>query len=256
VAALAVLLAPAPLARAVRAFDEYKVRRLPRAAAILGRDPLRRLLLVVSAGALVVAIVSVTYGPIQIAVGGTEIRSTGAFRPVIVSFVCALLAGAVRGASRWWVAVLVLGFLPLGGYRQSVGALFDNEGPVRSVRDCVLQVQSGLGATSSGLYVDLPDAAVSYPLYYYFRKVRPWIRPAPSATAPSGRFRDGAIGALPALVLQARETDAREALSPSDSGRISGSVPAAEVGAGVVIRLPGPYAACAHLSPERAGRPT
>jgi hypothetical protein len=256
VATLAVLLAPAPLSRAVRAFDEYKVRRLPHAAAFLGRDPLRRLLLGASAGALVVAIVSVTYGPIQFAVGATEIRSSGVFRPVIVAFVCALLAGAVTGASRRWVVVLVLGFLPLGGYRQSVAALFDNEGPIRAVRDCVLQVQSGLGATSSGLYVDLPDAAVSYPLYYYFRKVRPWIRPGPSATAPSERRADGVLAELPSLVLQAHEAGTGQALSPTDSGPARGSVPTADVGAGVVIRLPGPYAACAHMSPGQAGRPT
>ena len=43
-----------------------------------------------------------------------------------------------------------------------------------------------LGDQGSGLYVDVPGEFISHPLYYYFRRVRPWTR---AAVARPGRDR-------------------------------------------------------------------
>ena len=200
-ATLTVLLGPAPFSRAVHALDQFMGRHLPRLLAGMRHGLPRRLLVAVTVCALATAFVSVTYGPIRLPVGATELRSSGVFRPAMVALVCALLAGGVRNRSREWVAVLVLALLPLPAYRQSIGALFEEPGPVRTVRDCILTVHSRLdGASAHGLYVDMPDAVMTHSLYYYFRQVRPWIRSDPPSTELSGHPLDEKANGRPSLV--------------------------------------------------------
>ena len=255
--ALAVLLGPAPFARIVRVLDEFMARRLPRLIAAASQPAIRRLLLGVSWVALAVALVGVTYGPLRFSVGATEIRSSGVFRPVIVAFTCAFLAGSVRHASRLWLGLLVFSLLPFPAYRQSLGTLFDDTAPLRTVRDCIVRVQSKLGGTPPpGLYVDVPDAVMSYPLYYYFRKVRPWTRPDPSSAVPPGEPLESIVDGRPTLIWKPPGADDRQLrLSDASTHSPASSLANVVLGSDVLLLLPGPYAACADAGPAKPDQP-
>jgi hypothetical protein len=148
-------------------------------------------------------------------VGATELKSAGVLRPGIAAVAFAVLLGVPRSSRRTVLAVLVASFLPFQGYRDSLMLLGVTPHPKRSTSDCVRAVQAREPRLPHGLRVDLPDEAMSQSLFYYFERIRPWVR-------------DRSQGQLPALAAGPKP-------AASDS---------AAVGEEVVVLLPGPYAVC------------
>jgi hypothetical protein len=246
-ATLMLQLGPRPFSRAVVWFNEFLCRLFPRVGAALRHGVPQRLLLTVSVAAACLAVVSLTYGPIRFAVGGTEIRNSGVFRPVLVGFASALFAGSVRDMSRTWLVLLVLALMPLPAYRQSIGALASARNPMRTARDCVVRVQSQTdGAVRPGLDVEVPDTSMSHSLYYYFRHVRPWTRAGLASSFDQSV--DASAGGQPALV-QTTGLEEGSGSEPSGDGRRRAASPAARIDfntpSRVTLLLPGPYAVCA-----------
>jgi hypothetical protein len=100
-----------------------------------------------------------------------------------------------------------------------------------------------MAGVARGLYVDLPDSVISHPLYYYFRRVRPWVRaPSPEPSA-LGRYLDDPADWRPMLVWDSTYQDFMNARASEESARPPSPpmVPLPDV----VLLLPGPYAACA-----------
>jgi hypothetical protein len=163
---------------------------------------------------VVLAAGSLIFGQVRFMVGATELKSAGVLRPGIAAVAFAVLLGVPRSARRTVLAILVASFLPFQGYRDSLMLLGVTPHPKRSSSDCVRAIQARESGLPRGLRVDLPDEAISQSLFYYFERIRPWLR-------------DGSHGQLPAL-----------AAGPTPAAGDSTAVGEA------VVLLPAPYAAC------------
>jgi 4-amino-4-deoxy-L-arabinose transferase-like glycosyltransferase len=244
VIALVLALAPIPIARVL---EGRTIAWPARMQALLGRPAVRGTLLAVAAVAIGVAILSLTLGPVRLEIPGVGVvRSSGIFRPIIVATVLWFLAGATKGMTRTIVVVLVISLLPLPAYRRTLVAMTEAEHPMRTARDCLLQVQARVAGP--GLFVDTPPETISHPLYYYLRHVRPWLRTESASPELLDRYLYNPAEWRPILVWEPiyqkfwHYPDSpggrpARALSPS-------VVVFEDIGSNVFLLLPGPYAVC------------
>jgi 4-amino-4-deoxy-L-arabinose transferase-like glycosyltransferase len=251
VAALVARLAPAPLARVLQAISAVAVARAPAALAILKRPAVRATMLAIAAMAAIVAAVTVIYGPIRVAVEQTVVfKSSGLIRPLAVVALFGALPAAGWRASRFVVALFVLSVLPLQEYRETWRRLTIDDHPMRSATDCLNRVERRMGNAAPGLYLDLPDMYISHPLYYYFRRVRPWSRPQTSDPAVIARALNDPAESKPMLVWDSTYQKLMNAMASVDFARPA-SPPMVAL-PDVVLLLPGPYAACSAPALDRA----
>ena len=225
--ALAAALGPAPFSRMLDGCYAVARARMPRASRLLQTPAAKALLIAGIAFAAVLAIGSLLFGQVRVAIGGAELKSAGVLRPGLAALVCAVLVGIPPAARRTAFMLLIVSVLPLQGYRDSLALLGVGRHPKRSASDCVRGVQARAPALDRGVLVDLPDGALSQSLFYYFDRVGPI---APSAAGGDGR---------PVLV-------------PQPVGA-SGHAAAAAVAVddNVMLLLPAPYAACADTAAPR-----
>jgi hypothetical protein len=141
--------------------------------------------------------------------------------------------------------------MPVDRYKDTYRQLHAERHPLRDVSSCIQRIEAGLGDRRPGLYVDT-DSSMWHPIYYYFRRIQPWIRQeAPSPDGLERRLTDP-VSAAPSLVQELRYRDYRH----------SGSVPALaqDVTPPLVplleyqLLLPGPYGACSPEAVFRGGR--
>jgi 4-amino-4-deoxy-L-arabinose transferase-like glycosyltransferase len=238
-AALVVTLAPVPLDRLLRRLYGGLVARWSAITALSRRPSFRGALSIVAGLAALVAAVSVVYGPVRIGVGDVMLfRSSGVVRPATVVLLFGVLAGASRRASRVVVALVVASFVPLEAYREILPRLTIEQHPMRSATDCLQRIQREAGGTIPGLYVDVPGEFISHPLYYYFRRVRPWTRAAsPSPAALSQVFADSGQSP-PMLVWDATYRDFMNAQPSRPPSPPMVALP------DVVLLLPSAYQSC------------
>jgi 4-amino-4-deoxy-L-arabinose transferase-like glycosyltransferase len=252
-AALVVMLAPAPIARMLQALYDRTSAGVPAIARACARPPVRAAFLAVAAAATLVAVVSLAYGPVRLELGGVMLfKSSGVIRPGIIVLLFGLIGGAARRASRAVVALLVASFLPLQAYRDELPRFVVEQHPMQSATACVNRVAAQLPEPSRGLYVDVPGEYISHPLYYYFRRVQPWTRvetPDPSAI---GRHLDEPSEWQPMLVWD--ETYQRFMNSRASPGAGRPPSPPMVALPDVVLLLPGPYAVCAAAVPAHGSR--
>ena len=252
-ASLVVLLLPEPFARALQAVFDWTSARVPAIARACGRPRVRAVFLALAAAAALVAAVSLAYGPVRLEVGGTRLfQSSGVIRPGVVVLVFGLLGGATRRASRVVVALVVASVLPLQAYRDQLPRLTVELHPMRTATDCLTRLQSDLPESARGLYVDVPDEFISHPLYYYFRRVRPWTRAPAADTAAIGRHLDAPAEWKPMLVWDSTYQAFMTARASAETGRPA-SPPMVAL-PDVVLLLPGPYAACSASTPSHGSR--
>jgi hypothetical protein len=121
---------------------------------------------------------------------------------------------------------------------------------MRTATDCLARVQSQMAGVAPGLYLDLPDPVISHPLYYYFRRVRPWTRAQSPDPAAIGRHLDDPAEWRPMLVWDSTYQDFMNSRGSAESARPP-SPPMVAL-PDVVLLLPGPYAACAAVTPGTA----
>ncbi len=243
--ALALAVLPAPLNRLMRERLSPWRRTLE---LIWQRSWLRGALLAVAVAAAGLALATLVVGPVRVELPGIgTFSSSGIFRPILVALVFGVLGGAIRAATRTLVVVLVVSLLPLPAYRRTLVRLTEGEAPLRSARDCVLDVQRRVAGP--GLHVDAPPAAISYPLYYYLRRVRPWTR-AETASELFDRYLHDPDSWRPILVWE--PTYQRYWHGSNGDGdppalrRASPSMLVFEdIASNTLLLLPGPYAACA-----------
>jgi 4-amino-4-deoxy-L-arabinose transferase-like glycosyltransferase len=252
--ALTLMLAPVPLGRGLQALSDGVGARAPSVRSVFRRPAVRAMLLTIGAAAIGVAAISEVYGPIRLAVGRSVFfKSSGVIRPIIVIALFGAFAGASRRVSHVVVALLLLTTLPLHAYRESLSRLTLEQHPMRTATDCLARVQSQMAGVAPGLYVDLPDSVISHPLYYYFRRIRPWTRAQSPEPAAIGRQLDDPAEWRPMLVWDSTYQDFVNARAPAGSARpLSPPMVALP---DVVLLLPGPYAVCAVVTPDRAKAP-
>ncbi len=250
-----VAVAPVPVGRGLELLNEWSGRRIPRALASFRRPIVRAALLTVAAAAVLVGAAALVYGPIRISSDRTTVfRSSGVLRPAIVAVVFGVAAGAGRTATRAVVPLLAFSLLPLPAYRETLSRLDDVRRPWSGAIECVQQVQAERTGVAPGLYVDIPDRvfAVSHPLYYYFRQLRPWTRAQTPSPAALARYLDKPSAWQPILVWdrtyqEFRRTPDRSGTSP-DARQMSTPMITARRAPHqdeALLLLPGPYAVCA-----------
>jgi hypothetical protein len=245
--ALVIALAPVPVSRVIAGVTRRLRRRAPRATAVLQRPAIRGVLLAVMTAAIALAVVSVVYGPVRVEYGGTTVfRSSGVARPAIVAMLFGILAGSGPRAVGVVVPLLVVSLLPLAGYRETLSHLNDVQRPWSASVSCILPLQrAGTGGAVAGLYVDIPDRAISHPMYYYLRRLRPWTRVDTNAPAPA------ALGTQlydrsewrPILVWDKTYQQFRNGVD--GDGPDPHASPALVARDDALLLLPGPYARCA-----------
>jgi 4-amino-4-deoxy-L-arabinose transferase-like glycosyltransferase len=239
-AASLLAVAPVPIGRALRIWTQYSTARLPRLVAALRRPIVHGLLLALGGLAVGVAVATLLFGPVRLDVGPFGVfRNSGVLRPSVVAVVAGVLAGAGHGAARAVATLLVAALLPLPLYRATLARLGTEQDPKRAASDCIRFVQAQSPGAAPGLYLDLPNRVIGHPLYYYYRRIRPWTRadtPAPDALA---RYLTDPEERRPILVWEPTYQEYRRTHAASPP------TPMVTFTDDVLLLLPGPYAVCA-----------
>src|SRR5581483_5000046 len=140
-AALIVMLLPAPLGRWLRRLEQLIATRAPRLAAGGGRLWARRTAGVVIALAAVLAIASVVYGAVRFTAGDRVLfKSSGTLRPSLAILAAAVLTGQSARVTRFVVVVALLGLLPIYDYENTFGRMLNARHPIRTTTDCVRRI--------------------------------------------------------------------------------------------------------------------
>ena len=166
-----------------------------------------------------------------------------------------LLAGAPAMASRAAVPLLVASILPWSTYHDTLMRLSTDRHPMRSSSECIARVQAEDAGLSRGIYLDLPDAVISHPMYYYFRRIQPWTRA--ESSSPSQIYQRVYEPQRVQPVLVWDQTYQQFMRDPqSSAGPVTGTLAAPPM-VGLVdalVLLPGPYAQCADVDAQTASR--
>jgi hypothetical protein len=213
----------------------------------------RQVLLGLAGVAALLAITTLVLGQVQLRLGDVQLfRNSHVFRPVFVAFVLATLAGRGVSAARLMVPIaILLSVVPAQAYEDTRVHLRRDEHPMRSARDCLMNVRErelAAGRPAPGIYAVREQKWMLHSHFYYFRHLAPWERGdvlddrivADGLFAP-GRQRPILLGDTD---YQAFRTGHAEALR---------SVPAVRLRE-VLLLMPGPYAACGSARAPRASR--
>ena len=219
-AALVPLLGWAPFDRALDHVYGRARAGAPRLTRFIQHPAVRVVLWAAVAVAAVAAVGSVVFGRVELTVGRIELASAGVLRPALWAFAFGVLMMPPRPFRHWLLVLLVGGFLPVQGYRDSLARLGASSHPRRTVSSCIMALQARNGA-ARGLNVTEPVETISQSVFYYFDRIQPW-----------GSFPGGDV---PALVR----------LSRPPAGN------AVDIGEGMVVNLPPAYAACASAAGSR-----
>jgi 4-amino-4-deoxy-L-arabinose transferase-like glycosyltransferase len=252
--ALPVLVAPAPVDRVLRLIDEKVRWMFPGVVAWARRPPARGVLSLVALLALTTTLATLVVGPLRISLGGLRFRNASIARPLLLLVAAGLLLGTTRTTARWLVALLVASVLPFSQYRATWDRLSAGRHPMRSARDCVLQVKSTLAPTSPGVLFDRAPEATLHELYYYFRQVQPMTLASDSVSSSSlDRYLFSTEDWRPVLVADRRYQQYRTEVDASGVPRRASQPSPSLIGFGdALLLLPGPYSRCV---PGRGAKP-
>ena len=216
---------------------------------------LRQVLMVVSVAAAALALVTLILGNVHWTVGGvTILRNAHVARPLVVALLLATLAGrGVIAARILFPAALLMLVLPMNAYEDVLRRARVDAHPLRSARDCLLGVRSGLesaGARPPGVYAIGEQRWFLHSYFYYLHHAGGWERTPVldqtilnDALFTPGRQR-------PVLI---DDPDYREFKAGHEGAlREVPALPLREV----LLLMPGPYAVCGPRATTRAPRPS
>ena len=194
-----------------------------------------------------VAIVSLVWGQIRLSVAGTVLfKSSGLPRPLLTMVVFAVLAKYSARIAAVAVVSIVLSVLPFDAYWRTLNEFSRQKHSLRTASECVLAVQAEPRNGPRGLVVDVVEQDMVHPLYYYFRRIRPWERVGPGDVRLVDRSLHDPAGRRPVLISNSRYQAYAHSTDRAPSG--VPSPPMAPV-LDVLLLLPGPYEIC---SPDRS----
>jgi 4-amino-4-deoxy-L-arabinose transferase-like glycosyltransferase len=225
---------------------------------------LKGVFLTLAALSLTVMVWTVLEGRVTLKYGDVMLfRNTSLVRPTLVGAVMTMLAGWPEAIGRFGIPVLIVAIAPVDAYRATLQGLGTGRPVIRQTRDCILETGSGPALMSSGprgLYVDGDgpvdgyDTPFNHEYAYYFRKVRPWMRPHDVSPTLLQRYLFDPAEQRPLLMSETRYHAVLNDFPPD--GDLSRSALPALVSfeEDVVMVLPGPYAACGSGSASDAAR--
>lgn len=248
--ALFVMLAPVPLRNGLQ-WIEDRLARAPSFRTLVARPwvtaVLQCAILLAAAAALAVAVSGRFRLPLP---GGGVLRGSGLIRPLVAMAVCGVLARRSAGVSQLVAAIVAVSVIPVGAYYTTLPRLLEAKHPLKSTSECIERIQAE-HATPPGLYVTRAAETWWHPLYYYFRRIQPWIQSNAESTAALNRYLYDPAEWRPVLI---DEEYYRRFIHAGGAGvRPAGTSPALITVFDTIVLLPGPYAAC---SPEAGSRVT
>jgi 4-amino-4-deoxy-L-arabinose transferase-like glycosyltransferase len=203
----------------------------------------RGLLLTVSAIAFVVGVITLIFGPIDWRVGKVHVfRNSHVSRPLVISLVCATLAGrGVFAARVLWPVTLLLSILPINSYEDSFRDTSVERHPLRSARDCLVRVRAQeleAQRPAPGIYAIGEEKWFLHSYFYYLHHVGGWQRSQTldeQATANAlfvpGEQRPVLMNEANYRLLKSRYDDSVQAVPMLALSH-------------VLLLMPGPYSAC------------
>ena len=239
-----------PLEWIARSIETPLATGLRRLLPVLERPLVHASLVVLTLGFFAVAVASYVSGPFHLNWGGLVIRNSSVLRPLLFAVAGALLSRTFRFAGPIVALAIVVFLLPRDLYAVEIAHLSQDPHPMRSVRDCLLDLQAR-SPLPRGIFVELPARSLWHPLNYYFFSVRPWMRPDWAPPAGLAAYMYDPVEMRPALV----EVASYEAFlrSRAQLGTDARRDPfAAKIMENVMLLLPRPYAACAVALVEAA----
>jgi hypothetical protein len=244
VCALVVMLAPAPLRRVLGAVEDWIGRRWPSYVAAGQQARGQTIAQAIVALAVVLAVGAVLFGHVRLHWGSTTLfRSSGIWRPMAVILLAALATRSTARVARVMVALVVLNTMPLAAYRGQLERMSSGRDPIRVAAACLVELERQSG-TPAGLYVAMPEG-IWHPLYYNFRRVRPWSTGESVQDPAIERHLFDPAAARPLLLSDTVWREWVQAHPDRVSPTIGGPPMIGFLNS--VLLLPGPYAAC---SPE------
>jgi hypothetical protein len=192
--------------------------------------------------AAILGVVAAIHIPIRIALTRELVfKSSGVLRPCLAIGLAAIVTGRSARAAQLLVVVAILSLLPVSRYFDTLPRLGAERHPLRSVRDCIRDVQARVGGVRPGLYVDT-NSAIWHPTYYYLRRIQPWTHQETPLPAALDRNLHDPAAWSPSLVAEERY---RAYTSGPDAYRFKTAVsPPLMTILEYILFLPGPYTAC------------
>lgn len=196
-------------------------------------------------------------------IGGVRLSNADVDRPLIIGAALLWLGAAPLSMLHRWIVVPLLVLLVAPIYQGTITRLRHPDHPLRTARDCALQVQRTSADAHRGVY-NAARGRASHPFFYYFRALGPWKwedRPVPNevrralveqAQPALVALEDfgTVISALEPEQVQVQQQETRGAAAraslETQAGLESRQTAVAGVLApgGVIVVLPGPFQTC------------
>jgi len=168
--------------------------------------------------------------------GEVWLRNSSTLRPLIFAAVLAGIAGQARNLIRGLGSLLLALLLPIGEYAKGIEVIGRIDHPIRTTRDCVIEVQQSGAAVAPGLLAASGDV-FHHGYFFYLRHVGPWTRTEQFSEQQTIERLTAPGQQTPVLIAR----PAFEAILPK--------LPAAPAGLrfdqNIAVILPGPFAVCA-----------
>jgi 4-amino-4-deoxy-L-arabinose transferase-like glycosyltransferase len=248
VVALTVMLGPVIVRKILEAIEDLIASYLPRLRDAADRPLIRGFgtAVIWASGGLIAG--ALLFGVVRVGFGRTQFfKSSGIVRPLEAIVLAGILTRRSALVATLLVVLTVAWWMPFSVYQATLRQLTVEKHPLRDTSDCLRRVEEKVGgATAPGLYVDT-DSSMWHPIYYYFRRIRPWTHQAAPAPEMLDRTLHDPSSWRPSLVQEDRY---HEYLRGPAAGRFTqGPSPPMISMLEYVLLLPGPYGVC---SPEAA----
>lgn len=243
--ALFVMLAPVVLRRMLEYGEDLVEQWSPGLARIATQPVIRGVGIGLMWLGVGLSIGALLFGVVRVGVGNVQLfKSSGIIRPLIAIVLMGILMRRSALVATLVVLLTVLWWMPISAYESTIRQLSVERHPIRDASDCVRQVEAKqAGDHPVGLYVDT-DSSMWHPIYYYFRRVRPWTRQVNPAPEILDRNLHDPSGLRPSLVQEDRY---RDYLHGPDAARFSGGPSPPMISMfEYVLLLPGPYSSCSN----------
>jgi 4-amino-4-deoxy-L-arabinose transferase-like glycosyltransferase len=212
----------------------------------------RYVFLGLAGAAALLALATLVIGQVNIRIGDLQLfRNSHVFRPVFAAFVFATLAGRGVEAARWMVPIaILLSTVPAQAYEDTWVHLRRDEHPMRSARDCLLNVREQelkAGRPAPGIYAIREQKWMLHSHFYYFRGLA-WER---GDELDERAVSDGLFEAGRQRPILMSDGD-YQAFKPRHAEALL-AVPAVRL-RDVLLLMPGPYSACGPAPSPGASR--
>ena len=211
----------------------------------------RTVLLAIACAAVALAVVTAAYGQARLVFGSHVVFSNASIvRPLAVAAVCAGLSGGLAGvvAAAAVLAIALVVPLPLTGYLKNVKELTLQRHPLRSLSECLQQVDASRRAAheevrgTSGLSTG--DEVYLHQYFYYLRHAGGWEERQPEDDETLARALFVRGEARPVAI------NGKHYAESLERHPAAGPLPRGVRIGGILVLLPGPYAPCAAAVPE------